>query len=84
MRSNLLASVDVIEFQTTEGYSNLYLTDVKYSTYKQCRDENHNIMERIRLNKQTNKQTNNTHNELRGLSPRVNYTDRATAEFLRN
>jgi hypothetical protein len=33
MRSRLLASVDVIEFQTTEAYSNLELTNVKYSTY---------------------------------------------------
>jgi hypothetical protein len=28
MRSSLLASVDVIEFQTTEAYSNLDLTNV--------------------------------------------------------
>jgi hypothetical protein len=30
MRSSLLASVDVMEFQTTEAYSNLDLTKVKY------------------------------------------------------
>jgi hypothetical protein len=40
MRSSLLASVDVIEFQTTEAYSNLDLTEVKYSTYKHSREEN--------------------------------------------
>jgi hypothetical protein len=40
MRSRFLASVDVIEFQTTEAYSNLDLTNVKYSTYKQSKEEN--------------------------------------------
>jgi hypothetical protein len=45
MRSSLLASVDVIEFQTTEAYSNLDLTNVKYSTYKQSREENLKVME---------------------------------------
>jgi hypothetical protein len=34
MRSSLLASVDVIEFHTTEAYSNLDRTKVKYNTYK--------------------------------------------------
>jgi hypothetical protein len=51
MRSSLLASVDVIEFQTTEAYSNLDLTNVKYSTYKQSREDNLKVMERIRLRK---------------------------------
>jgi hypothetical protein len=32
MRSSLLASVDVIGFHTTEAYSNLELTKVKYRT----------------------------------------------------
>jgi hypothetical protein len=39
MRSSLLASVDVIEFHTTEAYSNLGLTKVKYKTYKHSREE---------------------------------------------
>jgi cellobiose-specific phosphotransferase system component IIB len=34
MRSSSLASVEVIEFRTTEAYSNLDLTKVKYSTCK--------------------------------------------------
>jgi hypothetical protein len=39
MRSSLLASVEEMEFQTTEAYSNLDLTKVKYSTYKHSREE---------------------------------------------
>jgi hypothetical protein len=50
MLSSFLASVDVIEFQTTEAYSNLDLTNVKYSTYKQSNEENLKVMERIRPN----------------------------------
>jgi hypothetical protein len=50
MRSSLLAAVDVTKFQTIEAYSNLDLTDVKYSTYKQSREENLKVMERIRPN----------------------------------
>jgi hypothetical protein len=52
MRSSFLASVDVTEFPTTEEYSNLYLINVKYSTYeyKQSREENKKVMERIRPN----------------------------------
>jgi hypothetical protein len=50
MRSSLLTTVDVIEFQTTEAYSNLDLTNVKYSTYKQSREENLRARERIRPN----------------------------------
>jgi hypothetical protein len=38
MRSSILASVDVIEFHTTEAYSNLGLTKVKYETYKHSRE----------------------------------------------
>jgi hypothetical protein len=49
MRSNVLASVDVREFQTTEPYSNLHLTNVKYSIYKQPREENLKVMEQISL-----------------------------------
>jgi hypothetical protein len=50
MRSSFLASVDVIEFQTTEAYSNLDLTNVKYSTCKQSREEDLKVVERIRPN----------------------------------
>jgi hypothetical protein len=39
MRSSLLASVDVIEFHTTEAYSNPDLTKVKYKTYEHSREE---------------------------------------------
>jgi hypothetical protein len=39
MRSSLLASVDVREFHTTEAYSNLGLTKVKYKKYKLSREE---------------------------------------------
>jgi hypothetical protein len=39
MCSSLLASVDVIEFHTTEAYSNLGLTKVKYKTNKHSREE---------------------------------------------
>jgi hypothetical protein len=50
MRSSLLASVDVREFQTIEAYSNLDLTNVKYSTYKLSREEYLKVIERIRPN----------------------------------
>jgi hypothetical protein len=50
MRSGMLASVDVIEFQTTEAYSNFDPTNVKYGTCKQSREENLKVMERIRPN----------------------------------
>jgi hypothetical protein len=39
MRSSLLASVDVTEFHTTEAYSNLDLTEVKYRTNKHSTEE---------------------------------------------
>jgi hypothetical protein len=39
MLSRLLASVDVIEFYTTEAYSNLGMTKVKYKTHKHSREE---------------------------------------------
>jgi hypothetical protein len=38
------------EFPTTEAYSNLDRTNVKYSTYKQFWEENLSVMERIRPN----------------------------------
>jgi hypothetical protein len=47
MRSSFMASVDVIEFQTIEAYSNLVLTNVKYSKYGESREENLNVVERI-------------------------------------
>jgi hypothetical protein len=53
MRSNLLALVDVIEFQIIEAYSNLDLTKVKYSSYKQSKEDDLKVMERIRSNSYT-------------------------------
>jgi hypothetical protein len=50
MHSSLLASVDMIEFHTSEAYSNLYVTKVKYSTYRKSIEENLNVIERIRPN----------------------------------
>jgi hypothetical protein len=50
MLSSLLASVDVMEFQIIEAYSNFDLTNVKYSTYKQSREEDLKVRERIRPN----------------------------------
>jgi hypothetical protein len=50
MRSNLLALVDVIELPTIKAYYNLDLTNVKYSKYKQSREEKLKVVERIRLN----------------------------------
>jgi hypothetical protein len=41
----------MIEFQTAEAYSNLDLTDVKYGTYKQSREENLKVMKQIRPNR---------------------------------
>jgi hypothetical protein len=46
--TNNAESVDVIEFQATEEYSNLDLTSVWYSTYKESREENLKVIERIR------------------------------------
>jgi hypothetical protein len=54
MRSSLLASVDVITFQTAEVHSNLDLSNVKYSTYKQSEEENLKVMERIKPNNNNN------------------------------
>jgi hypothetical protein len=48
MRSNLVESVDVMEFQATEAYSNLDLTSARYSTYKESREENLKVIERMR------------------------------------
>jgi hypothetical protein len=63
MRSSLLASVDVTEFQATEAYSSLDLTKVRYSVYKHSREENLNVMERIiQYNNNNNNNNNNDHN----------------------
>jgi hypothetical protein len=47
MRSSVLASVVVIEFQTTEAYSSLDLTKVKYNIYiyiyRHSREENEKV-----------------------------------------
>jgi hypothetical protein len=40
----------VVEFQTTERYSNLDPTHVKYSIYKEFKEKNLKITERIRPN----------------------------------
>jgi hypothetical protein len=45
MSSNFLATVDVIEFQTAKTYFILDLTDIMYSTYKQCGEDNLKVME---------------------------------------
>jgi hypothetical protein len=39
MRSGLLASVVVTEFQTTEAYSSLDLINVQYNIYKEPMEE---------------------------------------------
>jgi hypothetical protein len=43
MRSSLFASVDVTEFQTTEAYSSLGTTMVKYNIYR------HSKVEKVKL-----------------------------------
>jgi hypothetical protein len=48
MLSKLLASVDMIEFCTTEAYSNLDQTKVKCSAYKHSRVEKLYVMEWMR------------------------------------
>jgi hypothetical protein len=48
MRSSLLASVAIIEFKTTEAYSSLDLISVKYSIYKEPREEKGNVIFRTR------------------------------------
>jgi hypothetical protein len=47
MLSCLLASVDVIEFQKNEEYSNLELTKAQYSMYKNFREENLKVMDQL-------------------------------------
>jgi hypothetical protein len=48
MRSSFVESVDVIEFQTTEAYSNLSLTKAVYNESRQSKEENLKVIERIR------------------------------------
>jgi hypothetical protein len=43
MHSSLLASVVVMEFQTTETYSSLDLIKVKYNVYRQSSEENEKV-----------------------------------------
>jgi hypothetical protein len=50
LQQSVLASEDLIEFQTTQTYPNLDITSVKYNTYKKSREENVKVMERIRPN----------------------------------
>jgi hypothetical protein len=50
MHSILLASVDVIEFQTKEAYSTFDLTGVKYNMYIHVEDEKVNVTVQIRPN----------------------------------
>jgi hypothetical protein len=45
-----LASVVVIEFQTTEAYSSFDLTKVKYNIYRQSREENEKVKVRTSPN----------------------------------
>jgi hypothetical protein len=47
MRSSLLASVEVMEFHTTEEYSNLGLTNVQYSIKRLCREEMEKVADLI-------------------------------------
>jgi hypothetical protein len=48
MRFTLFASVGVIELQTTEAYSTLDLTNVKYNVNIHSRDEKLKVMLRTR------------------------------------
>jgi hypothetical protein len=50
MRSSLLASVDVFEFQATDAYSSLDLTNVIYDLCVHSREEKVKAMLRTRLN----------------------------------
>jgi hypothetical protein len=48
MRSSFLASVEVIEFHTTDAYSNLGLKSEKYKINKLSRVENEKVILRMR------------------------------------
>jgi hypothetical protein len=48
MVSSFLESMAVMEFQTTEAYSNLGLTNAMYNTNKQSNEEKLKVMERMR------------------------------------
>jgi hypothetical protein len=50
MRSSLLASVDIIEFQTTDAFSSLDLTNVLYKLSIHSSDEKLKVMLRTRPN----------------------------------
>jgi hypothetical protein len=45
---SLLASVDVTELQTTEACYSLDRTNIKYSIFKQSREENLKVMEQTK------------------------------------
>jgi hypothetical protein len=48
MRSSFFASVEVIEFHTTDAYCNLGLTCEKYKVNKLSRVENEKVILRVR------------------------------------
>jgi hypothetical protein len=48
MRLSYLESVAVMEFQTTEAYSNLGLTNAEYNTNKQSNEEKLKLIERMK------------------------------------
>jgi hypothetical protein len=50
MRSSLLASVVVTEFQTTEAYSIFDLINVQYNIYKDPREDKGKVIVRTRPN----------------------------------
>jgi hypothetical protein len=50
MRSCLLASVDITEFQTTDAYSSLDITNVMYNLSARSGAEKVKVMLRTRLN----------------------------------
>jgi hypothetical protein len=53
MRSSLLASVDIIEFQTTDAYSSLDLTNAMYNLSIHSRDEKLKVILTTRPNSLT-------------------------------
>jgi hypothetical protein len=53
MHSNLLASVDITEFETAEAYSSIDLTRVKYIMYIHSLDEKVKVTLRTRPNNLT-------------------------------
>jgi hypothetical protein len=66
MLSSLLASVVVIEFQTTEAHSSLDLTKVKYNIYRQSREENEKVNVRTSPNNLIHCENKNNNSEIGG------------------